>query len=115
MRFIDLIVVMILLSLGGFSLSAQIRQIQALDKSVQKKKLERDSYIFISSSFRNAAKGKGFNSFDEWEKSCGAMWNPDFIGWEKAGDFENGGRLFLGKWSFSGKEYETYVRGQSEK
>ena len=43
------------------------------------------------------------------------MWNPDFIGWEKAGDFENGGRLFLGKWSFSGKEYETYVRGQSEK
>ena len=74
MRFVELICFSLILAVFSSLCSSFIFQLGRLDHQLEKIKAERDSLVFISQSFSNAGKGKGFASLDEWKRVCSAMW-----------------------------------------
>ena len=74
---------------------------------------------FISESFENACQGKGFDSLIQWQKTCRAMWNLNYIGWSKASDFmivndKNDSVLMYGTWKSESYNGEIYSAGDKK-
>ena len=71
---------------------------------------------FISESFRKTCNGNGFESLNEWQITCRAMWKLDYIGWADARDFMEVSyavsekNLMYGKWNGSVADGEVYCR-----
>lgn len=59
---------------------------------------------FISESFRKTCYGNGFENLNEWQMTCRALWNLEYIGWADAEEFMevdyslSGKKLMYGKW-----------------
>lgn len=72
---------------------------------------------FLCESFRKTCAGRGFENLNEWQKTCGALWRCEYIGWTEAEDFlidrENAdekGKLFYGCWKGENGSGEVYCR-----
>lgn len=66
---------------------------------------------FVSESFRNACKGLGYQSLDEWKQECGKMWNLDYIGYEIRNSRDTDGKtVFYGIWTGPYGKGEVYQR-----
>ncbi len=93
MRFLDVILISILLCLFSSILAGSVIQMRKMDSVIEDYYLKTASVNFISQSFCNVCSGKGFKSFYDWKKICGAMWDLDNIEWETAD-----GNLYKGSW-----------------
>ena len=108
MRFVELICFSLILAVFSSLCSSFIFQLGRLDHQLEKIKAERDSLVFISQSFSNAGKGKGFASLDEWKQVCSAMWKLEKIEWSNCGEGEGG--LIHGSWSGPYGSGEVYAK-----
>ena len=66
-----------------------------------------DSLVFISGSFTALCKGKGFSSFEEWQRVCKIMWQLESIEWEYAG-----GEIYCGRWNGPYGSGEVFAKKQ---
>ena len=69
-----------------------------LEEAVQ---LEFQSYSakkFIAQSFKNACKGKGFKSLEQWQSVCAALFKLESINYEPVSDSKN---LMYASWNGS--------------
>ncbi len=55
---------------------------------------------FIAQSFKNACRGKGFKSLDQWQLVCKSLFPLEQITYEKAGSYNN---LIYARWKGSEK------------
>lgn len=112
MKFIDLLVFLMILSVFLLLANSSISTMRKMDNHLSEVRLRAESTEFIHKSFRNACKGKGFNSLNEWQKSCRAMWKLDYIAWADASEFMNvdKGIVFYGKWASEWGQGEVYCR-----
>ena len=108
MRFVELICFSVILALFSSLCSGFIFQIRRLDHQLEKIQLETDSLVFISQSFCNACKGKGFSSLDEWKLACRDMWQLEKIEWTSCGQKESG--LIHASWSGPYGSGEVYAK-----
>lgn len=75
-----------------------------------------DAEYFISESFRKTCRGEGFDSLNEWQIVCKALWQLEYIGWGNAEDFMivdysfNECPLIYGKWQGRIMEGEVFCR-----
>ncbi len=131
MRFVYLfasLAVMLLLSAG---LNYEIKSLEKISAKKNLVRKEFESGRFISESFANACKGqntfngqntckgRGFESLVQWQKTCKAMWDLDYIGWSKADSFMNvenpeKGQLLYGRWIGPYGNGEIYYRVTDE-
>lgn len=74
-----------------------LTQLAKADSELEVIRRKTDSLIFISESFFNSCKGKGFSSLDEWEKACAALWKLESIEWKALE--EKGEIIYMGKWN----------------
>lgn len=118
MKYVDVIIFIFLLSIFSVSFSNGIRILKNLSQ-LNNEYIERKSANkFIFESFKNTCDGKGFDSLIQWQKSCKAMWNLNYIGWSDVRDFSilpNSvtKNILYGNWvgdDFSG---EVYWDGES--
>lgn len=70
---------------------------------------------FISQSFRNCCDGYGFGNLDEWQKTCRAMFDLEYIGWCKAENFMDlkmnvGEVLLCGTWKGLDSSGEVFCK-----
>ncbi len=86
MRFTEVICLSVILALFSTLFTGAYRQVFEMDRKLEKLEKNTDSLIFISGSFTASCNGKGFSSFDEWEKACKSMWQLESIGWEYVGE-----------------------------
>ena len=96
MKLTDLICLSVILAVFSSFVAGFFSQCIKLDKQVEVLRRKSESMKFISESFYNSCKGKGFSSLDEWKAVCGTLWNLENIEWEKYGGEESG--LYRGKW-----------------
>ena len=82
MRFSQVIGLSVLLVIFFSMLSGACKNISELDKRLLQVERKTDSLIFISESFSDLCKGKGFSSFEEWEGTCKSLWKLEAISWE---------------------------------
>ena len=108
MRYTELICFSVILALFSSLFASSFYQILKLDKKEKELKARFDSLIFISESFYNSCLGKGFSSFEEWEKGCSSLWKLERIEWEKTGDGNKD--LYCGRWEDSSGICEVYAR-----
>ncbi len=119
MRFVYLfasLAVMLLLSAG---LNYGIKSLETISAKKNLVRKEFESGRFISESFANACKGRGFGTLVQWQKTCRAMWDLDYIGWSKADSFMNvenpeNGQLLYGRWIGPYGNGEIYYRVTNE-
>ena len=120
MKYIELIVVMFLLSSFGLFLSSFIKTYKNFyDKNCEIQN-ETSACMFISESFKNTCDGHGFLSLNEWQKKCKSMWNLDYIAWCDAKDFlpisqEYDKKILYGKWIGKNCEGEVFWEVENEK
>ena len=105
MRFSTLIVVTIFLGLISVSARDAMTSINALGSKVEKLRSSYAAKHFIAESFKNTCEGKGFESLEQWQLCCRAMFKLEYIAWCPAENFmhdeaaERGcPRLMYGKW-----------------
>lgn len=115
MKFYNLLLCMIVISISGFMSNSIINKYEELLEKKNEIQIKVNSTIFISESFRNTCEGKGFSNLNEWQKTCKAMWNLKYIGWGNAEDFFNGNDtdnsiLLYGKWISEYGDWEVYSR-----
>ena len=87
MRLIDTVFSMLMISLLFSGILGFGKIYGELDLKTKSLTFQNDSLKFISESFENTCRGKGFSSLNEWQKVCGALWKLDYIGWSKADSF----------------------------
>lgn len=136
MKFYELIILMVLMTVWGVLISGQLKQIMTIEERVEHSFDAAQAYRFISESFRNTCEGKGFKSFDDWEDCCRALWEQklDYIKWDcvgnsasvsdvsgvngvsemKTGRFMEDGDLFCGRWSYMGESGEVFARRKNK-
>lgn len=115
MRFVEVIVVYIILCFLEIVFCTGILSYRKIVNECEAKKMEYSSTKFISESFKNTCVGKGFKNLEEWQKTCRALWKLDYIGWASANEFmdesfENCDELFYGKWIGGCSEGEVFCR-----
>lgn len=124
MRFSTLIVVTIFLGLISVSVHDAMTCIKTLGSRVEN---TRDCYAaksFIAESFKNTCEGKGFESLEQWQLCCRAMFKLEYIAWCPAENFmideaaERGApKLMYGKWiagaPFEASSGEVFYRSQN--
>lgn len=85
----------------------------AVFKNEKKNELNRK---FIEQSFKNTCYGNGFSDLNEWQKTCRALFNLDYIAWSDASEFmavvdeDSEGKLLYGKWIGASFDGEVYCR-----
>ena len=101
MRFTEVICLSVVLALFSTLFAGIYRQISIMDRKLELLEKNTDSMIFISGSFTALCNGKGFSSFEEWEKACTSMWQLEKIGWEYIGEsgVEPGNEIYRGSWN----------------
>ena len=88
--------------------SAQLFQIKKIDEQLMLLKKQVDSITFISGSFCNSCKEKGFHNLDEWKVVCKKMWKLEEIEWSC---FKSGEELiYFGKWNGPYGRGEVYEK-----
>ena len=107
MRFLELICFSVVLALFSILCRSQLFQVSGFDNNLKRIKKQSDSLIFISGSFKNACKGKGFSSLDEWVCVCYEMWDLEKIEWSYLGKAEDG--FFYGSWEGPFGNGEVYA------
>ena len=109
MRFTELVCLSVILTVLASSLSGLFIQFFKMDRQVELLRKKSDSLIFISQSFYNTCRGKGFSSLDEWKQDCSLLWNLESIEWEYVGGVNSG--LYRGKWKGPYGNGEVYCKG----
>lgn len=115
MKLIDVLIFLTLLVLMDICLLSGVKSYCQLNEKQNESRNRVDSAKFISESFRNCCRGEGFCDLIQWQKTCKAMWNLDYIGWTEAENFmevseEDSGTLLYGTWRGSVGEGEVYCR-----
>ncbi len=113
MRFPELICFSLLLALFSSLCSSFLFQVKRLNSHLEEIRAETNSLIFISQSFCNTCKGKGFKSLEEWEGVCSALWKLEKIEWtssEVKNFDEEKSRLIHGSWSGPYGSGEVYAK-----
>jgi hypothetical protein len=120
MRLVELLFLLSLIFTSSFFLNKNIVRISNLSKSVENKKSSVINNEFIYKSFINTCKGemcgskKGFSSLNEWQVSCRAMFDLDYISWGNADEFmvvnSEKEKLLYGKWFGKSINGEIYCR-----
>lgn len=113
MKYTDLLISIIFLSIFSWSVSSFINIYSDL-KSKNNDYIERtNANDFISRSFKKTCEGTGFQSLNEWQKNCKALWNLKYIGWSDATSvmlisdkFKN--HAFYGVWIGENYKGEVY-------
>lgn len=113
MRYMELLVIMFLLSTFGIFVTSTIGIYKRLFTENAKILDETSACLFISQSFKNTCDGTGFDSLYQWQKSCKSMWNLKYIAWCDARDFlpipgEYEKKVLYGKWIGENWEGEVY-------
>lgn len=96
----------VILALFSSVFAGLFSQVSRADRELEEIRKKTESMIFITESFYNSCRGKGFSSFDEWKRVCAGMWELENIEWENIGGADSG--LYCGKWQGpygSGKVY----------
>lgn len=111
----DIFLILLLLEIFCGGLSASLKNINRLNEREFEMKKKVESMEFISRSFRNTCKEKGFKSFNEWQQVCKNLWNLEYIAWAPASEFMednsmNGHELMYGKWTGKYGSGEVYCR-----
>ena len=108
MRFSTLIIISLFLGLLSLSLFDAASSLNTLGSRVEKIRSTYMAKSFIAESFKKTCEGKGFDSLEEWQLCCRAMFGLEYIAWCPAENFmidrgaERGaGRLMYGKWTGS--------------
>lgn len=112
MRFTDLICISVILALYSSIFIGLFSQISRVDRELSEIRNKTDSMIFISESFLNLCKGKGFSSIDEWKGVCMDMWNLESIDLQRVGDEENG--FYICRWTGPYGSGEVYGKNESK-
>ena len=94
MRFLDVILICVILALSSSVFSKQIFSLKKLNDAESQLRACETCLKFVSRSFCNSCKGKGFASLEEWQKVCAAMWKLENINWDVQKD-----NLLHGCWS----------------
>lgn len=115
MRFIEVIVIYILLSFLEIFFCTGIVSYKKIENYCEIEKQKYSSTKFISESFKKTCSGKGFKNLEEWQKTCRALWKLEYIGWASATEFmdnsfENCDELIYGKWIGVYSEGEVFCR-----
>ena len=113
MRLVDVICSSVILALFSSVFAGLFSQIVRIDRELDEIRKKTDSTIFITESFYNSCKGKGFSSFDEWKGTCADMWKLESIECECIGGAESG--LYCGKWKGPYGSGEVYGKCDKEK
>lgn len=87
MNFIQIISSFTILSLLFISINGGIRLCEKNERKILEKKNQLQCEKFISESFKQTCNGKGFQNLNQWQETCRAMWNLEYIGWSDAQDF----------------------------
>ncbi len=113
MRLVEVILLAVFLSLFCGIFCDCITSIRKLDVEINLARKKKDCVCFISKSFRNTCKGIGFETFEEWEKTCRSMWLLEEIGYgvEESGKDKN---LMFGKWNGPYGSGIVYYRRKNE-
>lgn len=80
-------VLMMILSLASISLRDFAFSSIRLEKKVIQTHRSYSEKKFIAESFKNTCRGKGFSSFEEWQKCCRRMFSLEYIAWCPAREF----------------------------
>ena len=120
MRFTNIVAFLIVMSLFTFVFSGCVKNLHEISRRKNRIKKEFESARFMSESFRNTCRNKGFENLIEWQKVCKAMWQLDYIGWTEADSFmevieKENSQLLYGKWTGPFGSGEVYERKLSEK
>jgi len=115
LRFVELLVFGIFQTFLTCLLSSSISLCSDLYQKKIEKKMAFEASRFISESFRETCDGRCFDSFVDWQKTCKAMWNLDYISWTRADSFmpvenSNNGDLLYAKWIGPYGDGEVYNR-----
>lgn len=113
MSFIQMLSTFALLSTIEIWSWGGIRQYWKFNEKITAKRKETECCRFVAESFKNTCQGKGFESLNEWQNSCRALWKLQYIGWSEAGDFmivsgKNESILYYGKWIGEAGDGEIY-------
>ena len=101
MRFVEVICFSVILVLFSSAFTGVYSQLLKMDSRLEQIQKKTESLIFISESFCNTCRGKGFSSFDEWETGCASLWKLESIEWECIEGKSVGQNvvLYCGRWS----------------
>ena len=118
MRYLEILIILFLLSFSGMFIFGTIKTYKDLSDKNAAIKSEKDACNFISESFKNTCEGKGFESLYKWQKCCSAIWDLKYIAWCDAKDFlpipkEYDKKVLYGTWI--GKNWEGEVYCEVEK
>lgn len=117
MKFTEIVVIFGIFSFFILNLFDGFLICKKLSETMGEVKNTCEAEKFITESFKKTCKGEGFNSLNEWQVTCRAMFSLDYIGWSNADDFMevdyefSKNKLFYGKWIGSGWDGEVYCRG----
>ena len=119
MKYIELIVCLILLTIYTSLLTNGIKTFVRLDNNNQEIEQRLNSCRFISQSFINTCDGTGFNSLIQWQKECKSLWNLEYIAWCNGKEFLPADKIknreiIYGKWIGKDFEGEVYWENKSE-
>ncbi len=112
MKYIDLLYIVIVLAMISASLVRFGNQFIKMEERERALDTKKESLCFISNSFINTCRGKGFDSFEEWQKTCKALWPLDYIAWGDAASFlpvENN-LCYYAKWTGLELNGEVFCR-----
>ena len=104
MRYVQLIILSVILTLFSSMFSSTFFQIIKIDRKLELVRKETDSLIFISESFCNSCSGVGFDSLEEWKRVCSDMFQLETIEWFCCDN------LYCGKWSGPYGSGEVYAK-----
>lgn len=117
MRFLETLMFLVVLICMESAVACGFQSYIKLCNQVESRRNELDSIRFISETFRNTCRGngKGFSDLVEWQKTCKALWQLDYIGWSQADAFmeledTKSDILLFGTWSGAVGKGEVYCR-----
>jgi len=120
MKFTDIVILYVVAGVLIISTSCGLRLCDRIGKESDLRRQESICMRFVSESFRNTCKGKGFKNLNEWQIICRALWKLDYIGWAKAEEFmiDEAGKteneLFYGKWNGFCGQGEVFCRARKD-
>jgi len=97
MRFTELICLSVFLAVFSTMFASSLSQLRKLDRELEFVRNKTESMIFISSSFKESCRGKGFSSFEEWSRGCKALWQLKSIEWNRFDTSKE--TIYYGAWS----------------
>ncbi len=122
MRLVEVIAVLMLTLASSFFIARGVIDISKNSVLVNKKKRGVEGNNFIYRSFvqtcgsKNNGSGTGFSSLNEWQVTCRAMFNLDYISWCEASEFmivdEGKEKLMYGKWESELLEGEVFCMNE---